>query len=208
MTGPGAPNLRSFGLGACVLLVYLMGCAAGISVSDEGLTVAWLNKWQTLVGAFVALIAAFIGAWFLNRQIGVAREIEREKRLRKRMAARSVTPIALSALVEYCLHCGDRLHILHGLVVKDGFIWSGLVTKDFFPAIPPDVITTFKEFIEHCEPEEAHSFRDIIASMQVLNANLRDLQQPRGIKASLSRHSDRRPACTWRVAVRLCPVRP
>lgn len=189
-----ARAMRSWAMGAYVLLVYIVGVIAGVCAWNKTIVEA-LEKWQTLIGAFAALIAAFIGALFIHRQIRAAWKIEEEKRRRKVLAARAVMPIALSALIDYCLACGKELETL---------FWNkynaeqecdtscddseeeaataaapALPKKSSFSKLPPELIPLLKEYIEHAPDTQTVAFRTIIRELQVLGANLRDEEEMR-----------------------------
>lgn len=179
-------------MGAFVLLVFLLGVGIGVCSWDIA-TASSLEKWQTMIGAFVALIAAFIGGGFLTKQIRMAWRIEEEKRRRKVLAARSVLPVALSALADYSMTCGTRLQELFwetyaaeqsrkdSSAKDDGSENENAVsaasdgTKPLFPPVPTELIPLFKEIIEHAPESETVSFRMVISDMQLLSANLRDI---------------------------------
>lgn len=163
-----SPNpLRSAGVFAFVMLAYFMGVGVGIVMADVT-TVGIVRDWQTLIGAFAALIAAIIGAWYLQKQIKTARAIEDEKRWRKVEAARSVLPEALSELAEYSRSCGKRL-----ARIWDGPASPATAKAPPFPPFPSGLLPLFKEIVEHAPLERTQSFRSIIMELQVLNANLR-----------------------------------
>lgn len=168
-----SPNpLRSWGMGAFMLLIYLMGAGAGICMWTIA-TTKTLFDWQTLIGALAALLAAFIGAAFIQRQIRTAWLIEEDKRVRKLLAARSVLPVALSALADHATECGKRLR---RLLTNTGSPPNANLLR--FPPIPTELIPLFKEIIENAPVQETISFRTVVSELQVLSANLKELRRP------------------------------
>src|ERR1700731_1639960 len=62
---------------------------------------AELQKWQTLVGAMVALSAAGIALWNTTRSLRQAQTLEQNRRDRKHAAVRAVLPLALAEISGY-----------------------------------------------------------------------------------------------------------
>lgn len=186
-----SPNaLRSWGMGAFVLFAYLIGLGIGICMWNV-VSERTLYDWQTLIGAGAALLAAIIGAFFIQRQISAAWKIEEEKRRRKVLATRAVLPVALSALVEYCLACGKTLEFLfwekHSAELRRAAgadeeseeaappaVPAAAAKPLLFPNVPPELIPLFKDYIEHAPESQTLALRTIIRELQVLSANLRD----------------------------------
>ncbi|MFC5422353.1 hypothetical protein ACFPOB_22555 [Bosea eneae] len=167
-----ARTMRSWTTGGLVLLVYLMGVGIGVCTWTIA-TTKTLFDWQTLIGALTALLAAFIGAVFIHRQIRTAWLIEEDKRVRKLLAARSVLPVALSALTDYAIECGKRLR---RLLTHTGSPPSANLLR--FPPLPTELIPLFKEIVENAPAEHTVSFRAVVSELQVLNANLSGLRRP------------------------------
>ncbi|MFZ2082477.1 MAG: hypothetical protein WAV38_38640 [Xanthobacteraceae bacterium] len=63
--------------------------------------VAWLQNWQTLVAALVAVGAAGVAFHNTTRSLRDGKRLEMRRRGRKHAALRAVLPLALSQLTDY-----------------------------------------------------------------------------------------------------------
>lgn len=169
---------RSFGVIFCVFLIFAIGVLSGMAVLDKAPssnTDSWLFRWQTFIGAVVALIAAGIGAWFLNKQITTARRIEEEKRRLRRTAIRAILPLSLSELCDYAMRCSEKLTFLHE-ACEDEILDRHSEIDRTFPSLPKDVSTTFRDFIECADEEHARPLIDILSKIQVQSARFREIE--------------------------------
>lgn len=57
---------------------------------------AWVYDWQTLVSGLLAVVAAAVSVYFLNKQIRQAEQHEKERLARRLVAERGVMPATLS----------------------------------------------------------------------------------------------------------------
>jgi hypothetical protein len=84
------------------------GLAVSLAVSDKQASNClefWLNHYQTLIGALVAVFAAFVGWGAVRAQMRQIARIEEEKLHRSNLAARSTMPLALDVVAEYAEEC-------------------------------------------------------------------------------------------------------
>ncbi|MDO9499345.1 hypothetical protein [Falsiroseomonas sp.] len=72
-----------------------------------------LERWQTLIGSMLALLAALIGALLLRRQIKQAEDHENARITRRDIAARSALPVFLEQISEFCVELAHRLGKLY-----------------------------------------------------------------------------------------------
>lgn len=123
----------------------------------------WLYQWQTLVGALLALAAAWWTISVMRRQMKDETDRHREAQRRKRMAARAQMPDALSELGVYVRGCAERL--------------TG--RADSLPAEPTSAIAALKEVIEFIDDSAAERTFELVSWYQVFRARMsHDIPNP------------------------------
>jgi hypothetical protein len=95
-------------LGASIGVLLAVGLGLGFDWTAEG----WIYKFQTLITGGIAILAAFIGAFFVQKQVVLARaqvvltrEQEEERLARAFDASWGLLPHTLSAVYVYCEEC-------------------------------------------------------------------------------------------------------
>lgn len=155
---PSKRDLQDTGL-VSMLSVCMFGAGVMVGVAVGVEAMGFLEKWQTLIGAFAALIAAAGTIGIVRRQIasseeGVQRQIdnqitiEADKLTRKLVASRAVLPSDLSGICEYCREClasiNDAMNfkkpILEGIGYTPAFVR---------PALSDSVIKNLQLLIEN-----------------------------------------------------------
>jgi hypothetical protein len=131
----------------------------------------WLNRYQTLIGAIVALIAAVIGFKAIRHQTEQTNRIEENKLKRANLAARSTMPLALNSICEYAEACvqvfeADRTARAHA---------GGTASPPpNLPVFPQGAIEPLRRAVEFSQLNEATAVADILATAQVFLARTRD----------------------------------
>jgi hypothetical protein len=122
-----------------------------------------LDKWQTLIGGLLALIAAIWTVREIRRQIALQeRQIRNDEtrfvdmQRRKSLGARVQLPDALSAICGYTTECLEYVADHQG----------GL------PGPPESAIRTIKEAIEYVTPEASEKLVELLLFYQVHNSRL------------------------------------
>ncbi|CDX14152.1 conserved hypothetical protein [Mesorhizobium plurifarium] len=130
----------------------------------------WFDTYQTFIAAMLALAGAGWSVAAINRQIRQDWEFEHESRESKRAAARSVLPLALSAVSEYAEECA---HLLTDLIDKcvGGALPTAARPPDL-PALPLDALDAIKEMTEYALPSERQVLATLVAKVQVQRARL------------------------------------
>jgi hypothetical protein len=127
--------------------------------SDWACAVAWLDHWQTLVGAAIAIPFAALAILFPVLQ-------EANRRRRHFAAMRASMPLRLSLVCDYAT---DMMHALGGIL--RGPHDDGSVAE---PEIPPGLVDGLETTIESLQNQRAISrLSDIIVEMQMLNSRLK-----------------------------------
>ena len=135
-----------------------------------------IDHWQTLIGSFVAVAAAFIGGYFVNGQIRLAKAQEDERLRRRHAATRAVMPLTLSALMEYARGCGRALRLLHLATLGDAAREAQLQNFEL-PAIPDDKIKALAEIIEAGRPDVGKAISKLLNKLQVQDGRLRSTKR-------------------------------
>lgn len=147
-----------------------------------------LFEWQTLISGGLALAAAGLTVIYLKKQIIQSDEFHRIELRREHNAARSVLPVALAAISEFCNEIAEQVATAIEDRNKNDFnagfeenSSGGAEQKIFVPvSLPGEVITTMKDFVETLSdsPNVRH-VAELLSSLQILQARFCsfDLQQ-------------------------------
>lgn len=109
-----------------------------------------LEKWQTLVGAGIALLAAVIAVWNTTRSLQDARELEQNRRVRKHAAVRALLPLALSQVLDYA---NRSAWSLNGLITscQNNVLPAMTASARVVQPIPKETLNGLAEFIEYSD---------------------------------------------------------
>jgi hypothetical protein len=144
-------------------------------------SVCWY-EWQGLVSGILAVAAAAASIWFLNRQISQTSDLHRGELGRRHNAIRSVLPIALASVSDFCTAIVDQI----ATAIEDrqndfdaafDAAASGRHNqKSFDPvAIPVEVISTMQQFVESLTREaDVKHMAELLSSLQILQARFND----------------------------------
>lgn len=144
-------------------------------------------EWQGLISGVLAVGAAFVSIWFLKRQIAQTSELHKDELVRRHNAVRSVVPVALSAISEYCdavveqiaTTIEDRQDDFEAAF--DAAAEGRIEQKSFEPVqFPSDVISTMQLFVETLtRPADVKHMAELLGSLQILQSRFKDfdLQQ-------------------------------
>lgn len=134
--------------------------------------VSWLHKWQTLVGAMVALFAAGIAF----RSLRQADELEKRRRSRKHAAIRAVLPLALAQVTEYAER---TLRALDQLVnrCEDEILPRLIIPGDFNEPLSSETLETLAAFIEYSDALDVRIVEELVSWIQKHNSRLSALAE-------------------------------
>jgi hypothetical protein len=133
-----------------------------------------LQKWQTLVGATVALIAAGFAIWNTTRSLRQNKQFEEQRRTRKHAALRAVLPLALSQVSEYAERSAHALDDLASRC-SGGALPRMAASGDLVQPLPSDTLKTLTDFIEYSDNLDVAVIESTIAWIQIHDARLRSL---------------------------------
>lgn len=133
--------------------------------------VSQLDRWQTLLGGFLAIGGAFIGGAFIMRQVRSADRHVAEQLARRNDADRAMLPLALSEIGRYARECASALSDLVGVrrVNPDQIIQ---LAKNI-PTVPSEAVRLVRDLIESTsDPELRGRFSFLLNKLQVQSARL------------------------------------
>lgn len=139
----------------------------------------WTNngfvyRFQTLIGAVVAIFAAFVGGGAVYHQTASARAEERRLRRIQEIAARAALPHLLSDLIEYCEGWARTLN-----EVRNQFHGRSLSRSGIRYTAPPRVTAEMLSGLKQASIELGDPAREAVAlinlGLQLQSARVRDL---------------------------------
>lgn len=155
-----------------LLLIFGVGLIVG-GWLEFAFLVSWdvlwdtLERWQTLVGALGAIIAAVWTVLTIKRQITLQRKVaseetarHRDVALRRTMSLRAQMPDALAAIASYLEECTSYIAFVAG--GREGML----------PQQPKEDIGVLKSAIEHMDKDTAQVMMEMVIHYQVHNARL------------------------------------
>lgn len=136
---------------------------------------AWLYNWQTLISGILALAAALLAGYLLNRQIQQSENLASEQLKRQHNAARAALPLALSAVLDYCQKTADditgSIESIADTQAVSNEAQQALLQQFGKHEIPENVIQLFYKFIETLNEEsEAKHVGELISRIQVFKS--------------------------------------
>ena len=142
-----------------------------------------LYDWQGLEAGALALLAAFIGVLFVQRQIGQAQKHREDEISRRHNAARLTLPLTLATVSELVQKIGDEVADEFEKFGPDGFsktfdaiAGAGSLKTRFDPlSLPADVIVSFGSFVASlADGRDIRHVAELMGSIQILLARYKD----------------------------------
>lgn len=134
-----------------------------------------LGDWQTLLAGLLALIAAAVTAYLLNKQIQQTETHERERWRRSKEAAPAMLPLTLASLGEYVRLCAVSLkqRLAHVRAELAGEDVSAFVLTDF-PDVPVSVSAALHGMILASEADDARAYVTLLNKLQVFSSRIQN----------------------------------
>jgi hypothetical protein len=156
-----------------VLLTVWLGILGPLPNGVAG----WLQQWQTLVSAMVALIAAYIAFRNTSRSLQHAERLERHRRSRKHVALRARLSLALAQIMDYttirALAQRADMHTCDGETLPETL--PEPVSESIAEGLPSEALITLAEFIEYSETVDVSTLESTIALIQIFDSRLHSL---------------------------------
>ena len=170
------------GRGEHVFAWLMIGVIAVAAISTFGPSIVvetdeaptnWLYHYQGLVGGVLTIAGAFLGGFYLNRQMGQTERLERERTGKDREAERAVLPLTLSAICDYAATSGRLGKSLLDQCVDDRLPRNVKIPAESVPRLPSTVIADLKELVRSLEPNQTAGIAKLISEIQVHEARMR-----------------------------------
>ena len=154
--------------------IFILGVETGVVLSIVG--VAWtvphqsdfLNSYQTLITGSLAVIAAAVGGYLLNRQIRQADDHAEDLRERKNYAAASLATHALNDVADFALQCVQVLLALRQTVKE----YPRVNVSLNIPTKPTHAIEIIASNIENMPRNVRPMFRQLLEVLQIQHSVL------------------------------------
>lgn len=134
----------------------------------------WINDWQNLIAAIIAIIAAGLAYRNATQQLIQNDRQERNRRSRKHASVRAMLPLALSQIMEYGQRSASALLDLTAQVQGPGFP-RGSLTNQIPQQLPTETLAVLAEFIEYSDDIDASLAETMVAWIQIHDARVRGL---------------------------------
>lgn len=148
---------------------------AFVAARLPGGVVDQLDRWQDLIGGFLAIGGAFIGGAFIMRQVRSADRHVAEQLVRRNDADRAMLPLALSELSRYSSKCSG---VLVALIRRHPVAGEALDAQvALIPVVPADAVRIIRDFIESTSDSGLRErFSHLLNKLQVQSARLLGFQ--------------------------------
>lgn len=149
------------------LLLGVICALQAVAIFGSNNPSGWVNEFQALIGAFVAVVAAAL-------TLSVTMLVEVARRRDRQQAARALLPFSLKEIANYSKDTLIKLAELmpdedrgnHADVVKGEFLGNEL---------PQKAIQTISDVVETAEPEVRRGLIDLLVCLQVYASRLREI---------------------------------
>lgn len=136
--------------------------------------------WQSILAGLAAIVAALVGGYFIQGQVRLAEEQERERIRRKHAAARAMLPLALASLSEYADACARLLRNIH-IQCSGSAVPPAALQNLRLPDLPASTTADLRLMVESSGFVEGEAIAEILRNIQVLASRLRSLQGPHAL---------------------------
>lgn len=131
------------------------------------------KHWQTLIAGLIAIVAAFIGGFYINKQIQHTANLEHDRIAREYEAVRAMMPIYFDKLIDHVITCGKTLKSLYLINMVGATPRQTEVPP--FPLLPMDVATFFQNVVLRAPKDVRQPTIAILSELQVFHARLSHL---------------------------------
>lgn len=135
---------------------------------------AWLQGWQTLTGALVALLAAYIAFRNTKHSLNQAARLENNRRGRKHAAVRAVLPLALAQISGYAERSARALNELLGKCTGET-LPHRTAPETLVQSPPTETLKTLADFIEYSDTLDVRVLEATAAWIQIHDSRVRGL---------------------------------
>jgi len=157
-----------------MICTVLLGIWLGIfGPLPKGIT-DWINQWQNLIAAVVAVGAAGLAYHGAMQQLRQNDRQERNRRSKKHAAVRAMLPLALSQVTEYAQKSEFALLALlpqcRGQILPPGSLIQGLPQ-----ILPHETLDVLGELVEYSDDVDVSLVETMVAWIQIYDSRVRGL---------------------------------
>lgn len=152
--------------------------------ADRSSPIESIREWQTLIGASLAFVGAYLTVGKIREQLTQAEDHRLDENARRHNAARVALPLALSEVSAFVQNIADNVATEiesydpqsaaepREVLVRKGFNVEPLPTVE----IPDGVIPSFQAFVETLSDEsEIRHVAELLSSIQILSSRYHSL---------------------------------
>ena len=132
----------------------------------------WIRDWQTLIGATIAVVAAYIAFRNTRLTLALTQKLETHRRERKHASLRATLPLALSQIGNYGEETAKALQGLIGACRNEALPVGTINALTFLRPVPSEALKSMAEFIEYSDDVETGVLASTIALIQIHNSRL------------------------------------
>jgi hypothetical protein len=159
-------------VGAAATLAFVLGFSYGNLLGLEH--TFEFEKWQTLAGAGVAVLAVVIALMNTARSLSHAKELEDHRRRRKQAAVRALLPLALAQVLDYANRSAQGLNKLIASC-QNNVLPAMSASAQLVQSLPGETLKALAEFIEYSDTVDARLIEVSVALIQMHDARVRAL---------------------------------
>lgn len=131
----------------------------------------WLNRYQSLIGGFLALAGAYLALWGVRSQIRQTENYNLDREERESDASRAILQLSLREITKYAESCIDFITALPGENEESEYDINAVTV----PRFPEQCISILQDVVRHCNRKEADEIGDLIFHAQVQMSRLDDV---------------------------------
>lgn len=169
-------------VGTLILIATDQGCAIAktqvCAVALAPVTDAAF-RWQSLLGAVFALLAAMYSAWFVLRQIQQSDQHEAARLARRRRSQRALMPLVMSQICDFAEVSADRLTQALSVALRHEQGHADRIDLEA-PRLDAGVFKDITAMIEAAHDDEADPYIELLSELQVHLARWRGIANDQG----------------------------
>ncbi len=136
----------------------------------------FLDRWQTLIGALLALLAGAGAVWAIWRQTRAQMRETRDRRLRLARSFRAVMPEDLKIIITYTRRSAAvQAFILRFIQAEDRGNVHGERDQKAYPELPERTLDNLRHLVENLNDTDCDYVADLIGCYQIQNSRLAQL---------------------------------
>jgi hypothetical protein len=139
----------------------------------------WLNRYQTLVGGFLTVIAGSFAYFAAQKQINHAESLEQRRRVAEEIAARARLSFALNEIYSYtevCLKNFAEIFRRGGYTGLYGVRGKIVSPPPEFPIFPAEALDSMQNCIRYANQEKINQIAILMSNIQIVQARNNEMK--------------------------------